>query len=219
MINAFFKACFQLKDKNILQLLLSVFAATAGLYLILLGCLWVGLSNTALFETGWLESISDWFGGGVAVILSLVFFPAMSLLVLSFFLEKIADAVEAKHYPELPDVRGQPIVEVFAGTVKFMMTTLLVNLVLLPLWLIPGANIPLFYGINGYLIGREYFELVAVRRIPLKEACALRRKHRMTFILAGALIVFLKTIPVVNFIAPVIAVAAIVHLFQKVRPA
>ena len=97
--------------------------------------------------------------------------------------------------------------------------TLGLNIVLLPFLLIPPVFPFVFYGVNGYLLGREYFELVALRRLGAREARALRLARRGPLILAGALVAVLLTIPVVNLVAPVVATAAMVHLFEAWRRA
>ena len=103
----------------------------------------------------------------------------------------------------------------------FILVTLLLNLLVLPLYLvliwIPPLNLLLFYLLNGYLLGREYFEMVAVRRLDLKEAKGLRRGSRGRMILAGAVITFLLTIPLVNLVTPIIATAFMLHVFEDLR--
>jgi len=48
----------------------------------------------------------------------------------------------------------------------------------LPLYvLIPGLNFFVFLGLNGYLFGREYFEVVALRR--LDRTATLAARHRV----------------------------------------
>jgi len=90
------------------------------------------------------------------------------------------------------------------------------NLLLLPFYLLllwfPPAYAVLFYGVNGYLLGREYFEQVAMRRLDPEAARRLRRAHQGRIVLAGVAIAFLLTVPILNLIAPVLATAFMVHL-------
>jgi uncharacterized protein involved in cysteine biosynthesis len=76
-----------------------------------------------------------------------------------------------------------------------------------------------FYGLNGYLLGREYFETVALRRLDPKRASELRRREKWRVFLAGVIITLLLTVPFLNLIAPVIATAFMLHLFESVRRA
>ena len=82
---------------------------------------------------------------------------------------------------------------------------------------IPPLNFVLFYLLNGYLLGREYFEMVAVRRLDLAATKRLRRDFRGRVILAGAVITFLLTIPLVNLVTPIIATAFMLHIFEELR--
>ena len=116
--------------------------------------------------------------------------------------------------------RIAPVEAVF-GNVIFITVTLILNLLVLPLYLvliwIPPLNLVLFYLLNGYLLGREYFEMVAVRRLELPAAKRLRRDSRGRVIMAGAVITFLLTIPLVNLITPIIAMAFMLHVFEDLR--
>ena len=76
----------------------------------------------------------------------------------------------------------------------------------------------MFYLVNGYLLGREYFEMVGVRRLPVADVTSLRKAHSLSVLMTGIAIAFLLTIPVVNLLMPVVATAAMVHLFEKWRP-
>jgi uncharacterized protein involved in cysteine biosynthesis len=75
-----------------------------------------------------------------------------------------------------------------------------------------------FYGVNGYLLGREYYELVALRRLPAVPLRGRWRAERPRLVLAGAIIAFLLTVPVLNLVAPIIATAFMVHLFHGRTP-
>ena len=49
---------------------------------------------------------------------------------------------------------------------KFFGIVILGNLLALLLLLIPGVNIGAFFLVNGYLLGREFFEFAAMRFRP-----------------------------------------------------
>ncbi len=166
----------------------------------------------------WLVDAVFW----VSILLaSFLLFPAVATVAMGLFLEEIAAAVEGKHYPGLPAARRQPLGEVLGDAAKLAIATIVVNLLALPLYLLllvfPPLNLFVFYGINGYLLGREYFELVAVRRLESPEARRLRRRHRLRTFLAGVIITFFFSIPLVNLLAPIIATGMSVHVFEKLR--
>lgn len=183
------------------------------------------MAGWGLGET-WTSSL-EWIISALGVITFLgtcfVLFPAVMITVMSFLLEEIAAAVEAKHYPELAPARSQPISEAIGDGIKFLAVTLVVNLLVLPLYLIllfvPPLNFVLFYLVNGYLLGREYFELVAVRRLSSQEAKRLRRGARGKVFAAGVVIAVLVTLPLVNLVTPIISTGFMLHVFERLRRA
>jgi len=178
---------------------------------------WVG-------EGFWL-SVMEWLvdiaAVGAIAIASFFLFPAVMVSIMAMLLDDIAQAVERRYYPDLPPARPQPLAEAIFGNLIFVAVTLILNLLVLPLYLvliwIPPLNLLLFYLLNGYLLGREYFEMVAVRRLDLAAAKRLRREFRGRVILAGAVITFLLTIPLVNLVTPIIAAAFMLHIFENLR--
>jgi len=169
---------------------------------------------------GWFGDAFDWFAGiaftGALLLVTFLMFPAVVTIVVGLFLDRVAEAVEARHYPDAGVARRQPLVEVLGTTTRFAAITILLNLLFLPVYLIlsflPPFNLVLYYLLNGYLVGREYFELAAFRRLPPVQAVRLRRRFRARVLLAGVILVFFMTIPVVNLIAPVIGAAFMVHV-------
>ncbi|HIC29274.1 MAG TPA: hypothetical protein EYO85_07535 [Rhodospirillales bacterium] len=102
-------------------------------------------------------------------------------------------------------------------TLGYLGVLIVLNLFLLVFLLIPPLFPFVFYTVNGYLLGREYFELVALRRIGPEEARRLRKAHRGKLFLTGVIMALLLTLPVVNLLAPVVITAAMVHLFEDWR--
>lgn len=173
------------------------------------------------FWVGLLEWLVDIAAIGAIAVASFFLFPAVMVSIMALLLEEIAAAVERRHYPELPPARAQPVSEAILGNLIFVAATLILNLLVLPLYLIliwiPPLNLVLFYLLNGYLLGREYFELVSLRRLALPESRSLRRRFRGKVILAGVVITFLLTIPLVNLVTPIIATAFMLHVFEDLR--
>jgi uncharacterized protein involved in cysteine biosynthesis len=107
--------------------------------------------------------------------------------------------------------------ETVVSSLKFLGVMVVLNILMLP-FLFLGPLFPfVFYAVNGYLLSREYFELVAFRRVGPAEARALRKAHQGALFVSGVVTAFLLTVPVVNLLAPIVAVAATVHLFQRWR--
>ncbi len=221
------KAISQIGDP-VLRRVVLIGIGGSGLVFVLLSALvwWIFSAQvdlTSLSLWGWVESLLDWIAGFVVVmsliVVSAILFPGVATIIVGFFLEDVVAAVEKKHYPGEPPARPQPVSEVLASTVRFALSVIGLNLLCLPLYLIlmfvPPFNLVLYYLLNGYLVSREYFELVALRRMGPAAALQMRRQSRGRILMAGILLTFLLTIPIINFLTPVIATAFMVHVFHS----
>ncbi len=139
-------------------------------------------------------------------------------LISEFFRESVITAVEARHYPELPPPSRLSVGSELVSGLRFIAVLVLANLLALPFYLlaifIPGLTPVLFYTVNGYLFGREYYDLVAQRRLGLPASRSLRRRNRGHLFLVGVVIAIMFSIPLVNLVAPILASAFMVHEFQ-----
>lgn len=136
------------------------------------------------------------------------------------FIEQVVDAVEDRHYPALPPARPLGLAEGLIASVNFIGVVVAVNLAALLALPFAGPFAPvLFWAVNGYLLGQEYFTLVALRRVGRAEAKALRRAHRARLWLAGGLMAVPLTVPVLNLIIPVLGVATFTHIFHRIMAA
>lgn len=221
MISAFVKAIEQLGDPRLRRVIfLSLIASLLILVALVIG-ISVLLSFLNLVGIDWVDTALSWLGGAASVVLAFLLFPAVVVIVMSLFLDDVAEAVEARHYPELPKAPGQGTVAGIWTGLKFAALLIGVNVLLLIVYLIMLATVVLsplipvvFYLVNGWLAGREYFETVAFRRLKEPEARELRRPFTIQLTLAGAAIAFLAVVPIVNLLAPVLATAVMVHLFH-----
>jgi len=221
VISSFAKAIAQLRDPALSGVLVRALLGAAGIFVLLCALGWVGLAQLRLTEIPYLDPAIDVLGGLGVFVLAILLFPAAATAIVGLFLEDVAAAVERRHFPQMPPPRPQGVAESAWVGIRFALIALALNVVALPLYLIllfvPPLNLFVFYGVNGYLVGREYFELAASRRLPPEEATELRRAHRWRVFLAGALTAFLLTVPLVNLVAPIIGTAAMVHLFEAMR--
>jgi CysZ protein len=71
---------------------------------------------------------------------------------------------------------------------------------------------------ESYLLGREYFELAALRYRPLEEVRALRRKHAFYLFVAGAPLALFVSMPLVNLLTPLFGVAYMVRIHKRLAP-
>ncbi len=214
MFNAFAKAIAQLNDRAIQKTL----ALSVGAAIVVFVALWsvVGflLGNTAFFTWGWLETVVDLLGGLATLILTWFLFPGIVSTFMALFLEDVANAVETHHYPNLGKPEGQTPGKNIVNTIRFLAVFVALNLLILP-FLILGPVFPfVFYAVNGYLLGREYFELVALRRLDAQTARSMRKQRQGSLFFIGVAIAFMLTIPVINLLTPIVATAAMIHMFQ-----
>ena len=70
---------------------------------------------------------------------------------------------------------------------------------------------------NGYLLGREFFELAALRHMSREEAAELRSAKGLQVFLAGLVIAGFLAVPLLNLLTPLFATAFMVHVFKKMR--
>jgi CysZ protein len=142
--------------------------------------------------------------------------PPITSLVAALFLDDIAEQVERRNYPADPVGKALPITTSVLLSLRFFGLVLAVNLIALILLILPGVNIAVFFIANGYLLGREYFELAAMRFRPIDEARALRRANALRVFLAGLVIAAIVFIPILNLITPVFATAFMVRMHKKI---
>ena len=142
----------------------------------------------------------------------------ISSLIAALFVDEVAGEVERTSFPADPIGRPLPIATSLLLSVKFFGLVLLVNFLALLLLLIPGINIAAFFVANGYLLGREYFELAAMRYRPVEEAKALRREHSVRVFLAGLAIAGVVVVPFLNLITPIFAIALMVRMHKRLSP-
>ena len=220
MFHALTRTLGQITDPRIRSILWKTLLLALGLFILLFMGVGVVLSETQFFAMGWLESTMEWLGGIATLVLAWILFPSVVVLILSFFLEDVAQAVEDRHHPDLGPPRIQPWREVAMIAGKFALISIILNLLALPLYILlylVGVGIILYYLLNGYLLGREYFELVAPRRLDATEAATLRRAFSGRISLCGALIAFLSSLPLINLLAPVMGTMIMVHVVADLQ--
>jgi len=225
LFSDFTKALSQLLDPKFLWVLIKA----VGLSAVLFGGAYYGiiwLAVTVLpgsITLPWLGTIpvGDWFSAvaftGALIMAVFLMFPVAAVF-LGFFLEEIADAVETKYYPHLPKVQPMPFSAAMGEALRFLMIMIMANLFALIIYFASTLLAPvIFYIVNGFLLGREYFQLVAARRIGAKAASKLRKAHRWEIWFAGILMAVPLSIPVVNLLVPLLGVATFTHQFHRLN--
>jgi CysZ protein len=162
----------------------------------------------------WVLSVA----AGIGVIVGSVFLmPAVTALLGSFFVDDIALEVERTHYPTEPVGTPLPLPRAVLQGAKTALLAILIYLIAVPFLLVAGAGAVIFFLASAYLLGREYFELAAMRHQPIAQAKRLRQTHQSTVFLAGILIAAFVSIPIVNLATPLFATALMVHVHHRIR--
>ena len=146
---------------------------------------------------------------------SVVLMPAVTAIVASFFADQIAEEVERSDYPQDPPGVALPLSRAVLEGGKTALLALVVYVCAIPFLLLAGAGAVLFFLATAWLLGREYFELAAMRFYPPDEARALRQRNAATVYIAGLLIAAFVSIPIVNLATPLFAVGLMVHVQKR----
>ena len=224
VVTSFFKALGQMGDRRFRRVLLLgvglTFALLVAAYVGFLAFLnWIGAAETVqelIGEVAWLPDLITWTSFIVMIALSVFLMVPVASAITSMFLDEVAQAVEDRHYPSLPAVDPVPFWDAVRDTVNFLGVLIAANLLALVIYaFLPAFALFIFWGMNGFLLGREYFQLAAMRRIGREGAKALRKKHMGTIWLAGTLMAMPLSIPLVNLLIPILGAATFTHLYHQ----
>lgn len=170
------------------------------------------VAHTPLYILGWILAIALGFGLFAGAIFLM---PAVTSLTASFFVDEIADLVEREYYPGDPPGTALPLVRGAFEGIRIALFAVLVYLCAMPFLLIAGLGAVIFFFATAYLLGREYFVLVAMRYRPVPQARAFRRLHSVSAFIGGLFIAGFVMIPIVNLATPLFGTAFMVHLYKK----
>jgi len=166
--------------------------------------------------TGWISFFALMAAGfGLAAVLAFLIGP-VSALIAGVFLDDAAEALEETYYPDDPPGKAMPIAEGIWLAIKFTGVVILGNLFALFLLLVPGINLIAFFVVNGYLLGREFFEFAARRFGTDDYARMTRSKNGVTIFGAGLVIAGFMAIPILNILTPMFGAALMVHLHKAI---
>ncbi|MFO1203055.1 MAG: EI24 domain-containing protein [Tabrizicola sp.] len=224
MFSAFLKALGQLGDRRFrrvvfLGVLLSL-ALLFAVYALFLQAIWWFAPDTielpVIGPVSGMDTLLGWTSLFFMIGLSIFLMVPVASAFTGLFLEDVADAVEDRHYPMLPPATPLGLAEGLRQSVNFLGVVIAVNLAALFLYPFVGPGIPiLFWTVNGFLLGREYFSLVALRRLPPHEVKAMRRRNRWTLWAAGTLMAAPLSVPFLNLVIPVLGVATFTHIYHQ----
>ncbi|NVK33837.1 MAG: sulfate transporter family protein [Rhodobacteraceae bacterium] len=198
----------------------SIFLKMLGFTLAVLLVIWIALQGLVVqmvdLPYGLDTVISILTGIGAIFALGFLIAPTSAMFA-GLFQDQIAEIVETENYPA--DVPGRPLpfVQSLVQAIKFTGVVILGNLFALFLLLIPGVNMIAFFVVNGYLLGREFFEFAANRYLPLEEAKRLRRANNGMVFMGGLVIAGILAVPILNLVTPIFATIFMMHLFKRLQ--
>ncbi|MCG3267823.1 EI24 domain-containing protein [Yoonia sp. I 8.24] len=223
IFTSFFRAISQMNDPRFQSVLWRgigiTIALLIGCYAGLLGIIdWLASEPITLpggAEITWFGDLLGWGSLVLMIVLSVFLMVPVASVITSLFLDEVADAVEAKHFPDLPPTPPVGLFEGLRDTVNFFGILVAANVCAFVLYaFLPFAAVFIFYGMNGYLLGREYFQLAAMRREGRKRAKEMAKRHQGTIWAAGCLMALPLTIPLLNLIIPILGAATFTHLYH-----
>ncbi|UYV38206.1 EI24 domain-containing protein [Rhodobacteraceae bacterium D3-12] len=223
IFTSFFKALSQMGDARFRRVFwLGILLTIALLVAAYAGLLWIAEAIAGPdAHTEVLGRVVDL--GDLLTFSSLVFMLVLSFFLMipvasaitSMFLDEVADAVEARHYPALAPAPGASFGDALRDTLGFLAIIIAANLLAFVIYaFLPYLSLFIFFGLNGFLLGREYFQLAAMRRIGRDRAKALRKRHSATIWAAGVLMALPLVVPILNLFIPILGAATFTHIFH-----
>ncbi|MCW8841896.1 MAG: EI24 domain-containing protein [Rhodobacteraceae bacterium] len=226
VFSSFLAALSQMGDRRFRKVLglgivltLALFVAAYAGLLTLLDVLVEGQAYVPFIgEVTWVDDLLSWSSLLFMIVLSVFLMIPVASAITSMFLEEVAQAVEDRHYPNLPPVPRLPFSDALRDTLAFLGVLIAANLLAFILYAFfsPFALF-IFWGLNGFLLGREYFQLAAMRRIGRDGAKTLRKKNWFTIWVAGTLMAMPLSLPLINLVIPIFGAATFTHLFHKLN--
>jgi uncharacterized protein involved in cysteine biosynthesis len=226
ILHDFWRALKQLPDRGFRRVLLTGLALTLAL-LVAIYALFLITIQTFTPDTveiplvgpvGGLDTLLSFGSFFFMIGLSIFLMVPVAAMFTGLFLEDIAAAVEARHYPHLPPVQKISLYESAKDAVNFFAVLVAVNVVAIVLAVFAGPLVPVvFWVVNGFLLGREYFTLAAMRRLGRQGAKALRARHPVQIWVAGILMAVPLSVPLVNLFIPLLGAATFTHLFHRLN--
>lgn len=226
ILSSFFKAVAQIEDPRFRRVLLLGIGLTVALlvgvtaaFLLLLNWLVGDASMIPLVgEVTWVNDLLTWSSLLLMIILSMFLMVPVASAITSIFLEDVAQAVEDRHYPHLPPVPRFGIWMAIKDSINFIGVIIAANAVAVVFYILFAPLAPLiFWGLNGFLLGREYFQLAAMRRVGLEKAKELRKQYIGRIWIAGTLMAIPLSVPLLNLVIPILGAATFTHIFHAVH--
>ena len=226
ILSDFLKSVAQFDDPKFRRVLWRGMGLTIAL--LITACLLVNFGINQLLSSAWAANLigdQSWLGalihiGGAlfTIALSIWLMVPVTSAIIALFLDEVAQAVEARHYPHLPKQTATKLQDQILVGIRFLGILLLANIGALILsMIVPLLGPFVFWATNGYLMGREYFQMAAMRRMPRAQAQELFQRHQGSIWTAGVLMAIPMSIPLVGLFIPILGSATFTHQFERLR--
>lgn len=204
-------------SSHLLSLFLKTTFITIAVFSVFMIALTAFTIQLHLFGEGSEATFANIGVGIVSFAISWLLLPTLVPLIAAFFQETIANRIESVEYPEYsPPAIQRPLAKELWEDSKFVLFLILINILMLPTFILGIGAIAYFF-VNSYFVGREFFETAAARHVGREAAKELRKQNSMLVLFGGSAIVVLSITPLLNFTAPFIGVALMVHLFHSMH--
>ncbi|MEM9853822.1 MAG: EI24 domain-containing protein [Pseudomonadota bacterium] len=226
IFEAFFQALGQMTDPRFRGILWRGIGLTIALLIAAYAGLlwlveWLTSEPVILPGVGQVTWLGDLLGLGSLVFmifLSIFLMIPVASAITSLFLDEVADAVEARHYPHLRRPDRASFWDGLRDTVNFLGVLLAANILAFILYALFAPAAPLiFIAINGFLLGREYFTISAMRHLGREGARQKRGEHSGIIWAAGCLMAVPLMIPLLNLFIPILGAATFTHIFHRLE--
>ena len=216
MLNCFIKSVGDIRTREFRLVLIAsaVYSLVSAFFLWLLILLVLKIDDFSITGLDWLV---DTLGSLAAVIILVLLLPSFFGIIASFKLDTICSEVEKRHYQDLPPASYKSLIGPLLIGLRFTIILVILNIAVIPLSLIPPVYLISGWFLNGYLLGREFFELVAIRHLNPNQIRILRKKQKLTVFFIGLVLALISMVPILNLLLPLYATALMTHVFHYLQ--
>lgn len=224
MIQAYSLAIAQLRDPQYRRLLwlgmalsfvllvaLSLFAMLV-ISLLVPGALFLPI-------VGQVQEVGSGFSFGVLLYLpwlSIFMMAPVASLFSGLYLREVTRAVEEAHYPGQPEPVRIGWRAALRDEIGYFGLLVALNMLALAVFAISRSyGIAALWLVNGVLLSREYYALIARRRVGREEGRALAASRLWRNVPAGIVFAIGLSVPILNLAMPLIGAAVFTHLFNR----
>ena len=170
------------------------------------------------WANSWLQGLTWLLGGGLTLVTAILGFRFAANVFLGFFLDRaLRKLVERR--PDLgPLHEGESSSRSLARSVTFLLKSVAVHLLCIPLYLLsfffPPLTLLLFLVIDGRLLARELFEQVSPQLIAEEEQKKRWKGGGVGWSVWGGAVSLMMAVPFLNLAVPLFATYAMVYVLR-----